>query len=775
MKVKNLVRLFVFSFMFHLALCPAGWSESSERTHWGADQSQLDRKSQKVLLKGNAYLVRDNEEIHADEIIFFQDTQVVHAKGRVRYQFGEYFVQADALELDLEKKTGVITNGNLSNGTFALRGSRMEQVGEDRYLVRDYDYTTCQDCPNSWEIAGKEVDFTIEGYAFIKDFMFKVKDASMFWLPYMMLPLKTKRQSGLLFPRFGVNQVYGLFYVQPAYLVLSDWADTTLGVGTFSRRGMRLEWEGRYAISQRSQGIANLFWIKDTEVPGLQYRYAGRMAVTQELPFEIEGKLLVNEVSDSGYPISYNEDVMGRFEPALSSDLFFSRNTTRASTVVSFRRIRNLLVFDQNNNNAFKANEDPLTVQEFPRVVVTTNDQFIWGSSFAAGVEARFNRFSRAAGPFDYFDQTGATSCPNGSTDPNCIGTVREAQRFTIIPNLYTTLTPWPWLSVVPNVQYRAYLYNFNNVYPNLARGYLLTQTELSVQLEKQFRTDDPNVSYKHTFRPTLTYSWIPTIQESSAHPFVSQVASQAQPGQYFDNSDIVPINSSQNLDTYFTPLGNSLTYGFTTQLFRRERSEDGELRVSRRLEARINQTLDITEANRILESGGRDQRIFLSPLFSQFLFETPEFSFSAEYTYYSFLDRYNNSKLLSTASPHRLSLGMNWTWERALKEGVLQFERSLGFNYTFNKLTNRVSSLGTRLNFSINDYIMPSVALIYNLVTSVPKSLVSSRYGMLFQSPSRCWRIEAAVVQAIDRGAGFGFDLNFALNLTGGSFGQGL
>jgi hypothetical protein len=536
-----------------------------------------------------------------------------------------------------------------------------------------------------------------------------------------------------------------------------------------------LEWEGRYAISDRSQGIANLYLVNDPEVPRLKYRYAGRVALTQELPFEIEGKLLINEVSDSGYPISYNEDVTGRFEPALTSDLFFSRNTPKASTVVSFRRIRNLLVFDRNNLNAFDTKNDPTTVQEFPRVVVNTNDQFILGSSFAAGLEARFNRFDRGAGPFDYFDRTGATDCPNGGTDPNCIGTVREAQRFTFIPNFYTTLNPWPWLSVVPNIQYRAYLYNFDKAYPNLARGYLLTQTELSVQLENFFKTSDSNLGFKHTIRPTLTYSWIPTIQASSDHPFVSQVASQAQPGQYFDNSDIVPINSSQNLDTYFTPLGNSLTYGLTTQLFRRERGEDGEIRVMRRFEARASQTLDIQEARRNLESGGRDQRIFLSPLFTQFLYEEPKFSMSAEYTYYSFLDRYNNSKLLSTASPHRLSLGFQWTWERALKDGVLQFERSLGVNYSFNKLTNRVSSLGTRLNFSINDYIMPSVALIYNLVTSVPKNLVSSRYGILFQSPSRCWRIEAAVVQAIDRGPGFGFDFNFALNLTGGTFGQGL
>jgi hypothetical protein len=730
--------------------------------HWSADKTKVIRQTKVVELRGNAHLSRDDEDLQADEIDYNQETQIVNARGRVRYQYGSYFVKADAIDLDLELKTGVITNGNLTNGSFALRGSRMEQIGENRILVQDYDYTTCLDCPNAWSMTGKEVDLTIDGYAFIQDFVFKVKDTPMFWMPYMIVPVKTRRQTGLLFPRFGVNDVHGVFVVQPAFWAINDWSDMTVGTGYFSKRGARFEWEGRYAITERSFGVANLYFTRDQQVTNLNYRYAGKLAFTQELPFNFEAKFKGNEVSDSGYPITYSEDISGRFEPVLASDLFFSRNDPNVSTIIAFRRFRNLLNFDANKN--FKPDFDPSTVQEFPRIVVNTNNQFLFGSKIAAGVEARLNRFSRGSGPFDVISITSPT--------PSTVNVIREANRFTLIPNIYTTLNPWPWLSLVPSVQYRAFVYNFNDApaYPNLARGYLLTQADLSFQLEKIVKTEDPNVSFKHTIRPSLTWSAIPSIQESKEHPFFEQIQEQARPGQYFDYWDIVPLGTSQNLDSYFTPLGHSLTYGVTSQIFKKEKQKNGEMKVFRRFEAKALQTFNILETKKFLESGQRDNRVILSPLFAQLTYTDEKFSFGTEYIYYSFLDNYESEQILTYRSPHRFSSSLSWNFERALKQGVLQFERSLSLGYSFVKLISRVSSLSANLRYSINDYVMPSVRYTFDLM-SKPNQVLDMTYGLLFQSPSRCWSLDTTITRSIDRG--FGFNISLALNLTGGNFGS--
>jgi len=734
---------------------------SAKTVHWSSDNTKVIRKTHIVELRGNAHFSRDDEDLHADEIDYNQDTQIVNARGRVQYQYGSYFVKADAIDMDMEMKTGVITNGNLTNGTFALRGSKMEQIGVDRMLVQDYDYTTCLDCPNAWAMTGKEVDLQIDGYAYIKDFVFKVKDTPVFWMPYMVVPVKTKRQSGLLFPRFGVNDVHGIYIVESEYLALNDWSDLTLGAGYFSKRGARFEGEGRYALTKRSNGTANVYFTKDSEIPNLSYRYAGKFAVTQELPWHFEAKLKAQEVSDSGYPITYSEDIPGRYEPVLSSDLFLSRNDPNVSTLVSFRRFRNLLNFDANNN--YISNFDPGTVQEFPRVVVNTNNQFLFGSKFAAGVEARLNRFTRAAGPFDVVNTTDTTS---GTTD-----VIREANRFTIIPSVYTTLNPFPWLSLVPSMQYRAFIYNFNDApnYPNLARGYLLTQAELSFQLEKVVPTQDPKVSYKHTIRPSFTWSAIPSIQESKSHPFFQQIQEQARPGQYFDYWDIVPLNTSQNLDSYFTPLGHSLTYGVTSQIFKKEKVTEKDVTVTRRFEAKAMQTINFLEAKKFLDSGQRDNRIILSPLFAQLTYSDPKLTVNTEYVYYSFLDRYDNAQILTYNSPHRFSTSATWIFEKALHQGVMQYDRSFTMSYSFAKITSSVSSLSAGLHFSINDYIMPQVNYVFDLM-SKPNQILDMRYGLLFQNPSRCWSLDTSIERSIDRG--FGFNISLALNLTGSEFG---
>jgi lipopolysaccharide assembly outer membrane protein LptD (OstA) len=728
----------------------------------GGDETIIDRKTHIVTLTGNAYLYRVREVLKADVIRYNTKTNFVHAEGRVDYRYGDYYIRADSIDVDIKTKTGTIINGNISNGKFAMRGTRIDQVEPEHFKVKDFDYSTCYDCPNAWEITGKNVDMTIEGYAYIDDFAFKVKDVPGFWLPYMVIPIKTKRQSGLLFPKFGRTSDFGYYFVAPYYWAINPNADMTFGAGDYSNRGARFELEGRYALSPRSQGTANFYWTRDSEVSPLYYRWAAKTAITQELPFGFEGKLHLNEVSDAGYPVRYSDDIDGRQEPNLSSDLFFSNNDPDLSTTISFRRIRNLLRYD--TNGVAESGFDPLTVQEFPRITLDSNDRFIFGQKVAAGVETKFDRFTRTAGPFDVFAN------PDGSTN----NVIREASRFTLTPNVYTTLNPWPWLSVVPSAQYRSFFYNFSGVYSNLARGYLLGQIQTSVQLDKIIPTDDPHIAYRHTITPTLTYSNIPVINQSSNHPFIQQVQSQARPGQYFDDDDIVPLTTTQNVDSYFTPLGNSLTYGVSTQLFKRQQFDDGTIKVSRRVEAGFTQTLDMYNSNTSQDAAdnvARNNRIILSPLFSHLLYTNDHFTEYFEYTYYAYLDQYNPviASLIQNPNANRISETTTWTIDHRVKEGLLLYDRSISLNYSFARLTGPISSLQLSSNFSLNDYLMPKGAISYNFVKNASPHLLDISGSILVQNPSKCWQTEIGLSHSVDQHSGIIF--NIALNVAGGSF----
>ena len=104
---------------------------------------------------------------------------------------------------------------------------------------------------------------------------------------------------------------------------------------------------------------------------------------------------------------------------------------------------------------------------------------------------------------------------------------------------------------------------------------------------------------------------------------------------------------------------------------------------------------------------------------------------------------------------------------EHATHPGGMYFDRSIGLTYSFSKLTNKTSSLGLGINFSINDYIMPSVSYAIDLY-SQPAHMLDAKYGIIFQSPSHCWQFEGFVDKSIDKDLSTG--LTFTLNLTGGT-----
>ena len=252
--------------------------------HWGGDQSSLNRKTHLLELRGNAYVFRDDEEVYADEIDLNMQTHQVWARSRVRYQYGEYFVRADQIYLDLVNKTGTVTNGNVTNGRFALRGSYMQQISPRRFLIDDFNYTTCFDCPNSWQMTGKKADVTLDQYAFMDDFILKVKDTSLLYSPYMVIPVKSRRESGFLFPRLGLDSLHGFEFVESYFWNVSDWSDMTFGLGDYFVNGLRLEGEGRYALTGRSGGIADVYVTRDKTVQGAtsHYRYGVKGSAIQE-------------------------------------------------------------------------------------------------------------------------------------------------------------------------------------------------------------------------------------------------------------------------------------------------------------------------------------------------------------------------------------------------------------------------------------------------------------------------------------------------------------
>ena len=299
--------------------------------HYSADRQVWNRRENKIELFSNAKVKQPGESLTADYMILDLTSRTIDARGNCVYTAADTVIRGEEMKFNLDSRTGTIMKGRVSNERFSLAGERINKLGSQRFQTHWGEYSTCRDCPQSWTLTAEDVDMQIDGYAYMSNVIAKIKDAPFAWLPYLIVPMKTRRQTGFLFPIFGASDLNGIQFVQPFFWAINRSSDMTFGFGNYSKKGRRLEWESRYALSGRSFGKSNFYYLRDrtesldpfgNSTERTPHRWALDIVQAQELPFGIEQKLRVLEMSDNQYPI-FIGDIPGRGENAVSSDLIF--------------------------------------------------------------------------------------------------------------------------------------------------------------------------------------------------------------------------------------------------------------------------------------------------------------------------------------------------------------------------------------------------------------------------------------------------------------------
>lgn len=773
------------------------WAGSKEEAplHWSGEKTVWDRKNNRVELFGKAAVNQPGETLVADYVLLDLNTRTLDARGNCVYVTSGTVMYGEEMHFNLDTRTGVIVSGKVSGEQFTLSGERINRLSSTRFQTHRGEYSTCFDCPFSWTLAGRDVDMEVGEYAVMESVTTKIKDTPVAWSPLLLIPIKTQRQTGFLFPQWGtVSNPSGLgfWFVQPFFWAIHRSADMTVAVGTVSGRGLKTQWEGRYALAPRSNGSAVVHYLKDELFVQKPTRWALNIAQTQELPFRVDQKLRVVAAGDN---LIHNNVNPGLGVPDnggayLKSEAMVSRSGVM-SGYLAVRRFRGLLHgLKEKDPNGDSVNFDQRTVQVVPTASLNMNDYFLFNSPLAVGFTTNFSKFDRSGPLFDIDpglrDPNGAkelgvsvvNTTPDGKpitfgVDQPILGVdpIRRATRFTAIPALYTTLRPMGYFSVVPSLQYRNYFYQFEQNIPALARSYFLYQTDFSTQLEKIYDAQDADFpKLKHLVRPTLTYSFIPPrwIHEDHQHPFTQQMRfaqSNGLSGYNFDNNDIVPLNPSYAYTNYFAPLGNSLTYGFTTQVIRKKKADSklpGPV-YQQAFEFRANQTYN-------LRGGDKPFSMFQSAA----TLTLTRLSAGAAYDYLPYVPISRDPKTGQLRGRQNFNVGVGYLFEKALHQSVMIFERSVSLGYSRTTLGSSSSKLVASLTYSISDYLMPSVSWGYDFAFPEPaKRLANVNARMKFQSPSRCWSLDIIGDAAPQEGRGLvpAFRVEWALNLTGAGF----
>lgn len=487
---------------------------------------------------GDVRIVKDGKTLTGDLIQYNQATMDSLAIGNVRLMAGGDTLRGDEIQLNLATGNGVIRHGTvfIEKNHFFIQGDEIRKTGENAYELKNASLTSCDGDRPAWRITGQDLDVTIEKYGWLKNAAFRVKDWPVLYVPYLVFPVKIKRQTGLLTPQVGFSSRNGFEITQPLYWAVSQDADATFYYHHIHERGEKFGGEYRYTLSRRDQGTLMLDWLDDRQsddgtgdwgypddpwVRTNTDRYWFRSKIDQSLPGAVKATLDLDVVSDQDYLHEFSDGYTGfeesrkyfnrRFgrdlddenDPVRENALSFSRTWTQYSLNAGMRWYDDVVKRRQES-------VDP-TLQQLPGVTFDALRQPVLNNRFLVGMDAGYTHFYR---------QDGDTG-----------------QRVDVHPRLYMPLHFRNYASFEPSVGFRqtawftdlealdatdagadpAYNdYRHREIYDLAA--------DLSTDLFQVFQVQSKNVEkIKHTITPKLAYSYIPDTDQSDFPVFTEE------------------------------------------------------------------------------------------------------------------------------------------------------------------------------------------------------------------------------------------------------------
>jgi LPS-assembly protein len=248
---------------------PTGASGDGREIEVTADKLSAGNGAAKIEASGNVEIKREQTTLKADEVRVDRDTQDVEAKGKVSVDRPEWKIKsADSVQLNLEKETGEILNGDIfiEQGHVSITGRRFQKFGGQTYHIDDGFFTTCL-CESGaphWKFSAEQMDLSLEGVGTIQNGYFYVLDVPVFYLPYGIFPLRTERQTGFLFPQFGSSTKDGFRYQQPFFWAISKSTDASLSFDIQSRTRVGVIGELRTIFNRDSDFQYNTSFFNET-------------------------------------------------------------------------------------------------------------------------------------------------------------------------------------------------------------------------------------------------------------------------------------------------------------------------------------------------------------------------------------------------------------------------------------------------------------------------------------------------------------------------------
>jgi len=601
-------------------------------------------------LKGNVKIIRGKEQLTCDYARVNMATKDVVAQGHVLYITPLIFIRADKFIYNFETQRGTLENALVQADQVTLEGRLIDKVGPKEFIAQDGTYTACTTCPPSWKFSSTKVTATLGEYAFLKNAVFRTYGAPILFFPYLVVPIKSERQTGLLTPQFSWEQGY-FHYMQPFFWAIDKSHDATLTEHFYAKRGYKTETEYRYVLNETSRGQFKGSYINDrlfgesdrylnthpNEGPSAVQRYALHYDHHFDLPSHISNNLQVNSVRDLQYPVDFPQEIKGAGDPALETKMSFTKNTEHTHAGLDSTYYQNLLQSDPLASNE-------RSVHKIPELRYSVLEQSVLGSGLLFAADIDYTNFTRQSTTFLDGNRNGIYD-PNYPDDPALRDIARTGQRLIFEPRVLYPINFGRYLDVVPSVSLNDVNYQFGYGDQTQANRYYIKAevTGRSRFARVYGATNDPKATrYKHEFQPEVTYSVVPYFYRDN-HIFFGVLDTEPV---YLSRQ---PINETDQIQfDYYDRLVDRhlVTYGVTNKLIRKRLMPDQSFQYREIVRHSLTQSYDIFDADRTNEGNIKKQPY--SEVTSTLAVKLDAFAVNSEINYFPYQNITSNSSTLS-------------------------------------------------------------------------------------------------------------------------------
>lgn len=461
------------------------------------------------------------------------DERRVTAEGDVLVAWRGNRISGARMTYDLEAGVGDVEDavGQVVSDESELffSAKQAKKVGADRVNLKSATVTTCTQPVPHWSFSVSSAKVRLDHYARMWNVRLRAKKVPVFYLPFLVWPVKSDRSAGLLFPTFGSTRDRGSVVSESVFIPLGRSADLMLAGEYYTKGGWGGGLRFRARPNLRGEIQASGSYIYDTlaeerypggEITANRWRYTYKQTQDFQNGFRLVAD--VNEVSDAQYFSDFERELQLVSSPAVLTRVEMSRSG--AWTSINVRELRRKQFFGSDPS-------DTLVQETLPEIEWTGRSHRIGRSPlyFAFSSSLASIRQRSAALSADYY-------------------------RGDFFPTLSIPWSPRPWIDIIPSVGARA-TYWTQSLSPDdatvvesdgISRRLLGGSVEfVGPKIFRIFERPDSGFSprYKHTFETRVAYQY----------------------QQAYDRSG--EIIRFDEIDSSIGSV-NQMTYGFRTRLF---------------------------------------------------------------------------------------------------------------------------------------------------------------------------------------------------------------